>query len=657
MLVPLVQVEAIGLLPQLDTTLRVLQRLQCVEVVASEPAASARPFEDDTHPDVADQQVLDRLTRLRALAPEPAAARGPALTDPEIDRLLATLEPQVDLLQSRTAALAAEADSLPRHIEALVALEPLIPELSRLDDGQLAALDLASIALVLEDTQGTVIPEISRRLAELLGPAHLLVTSPPDAQGRVGAMLVLGRRRVAEVHALLGTERIGQAGIPDEYAGQSLGSTVTAMRERLARLPAERAEIQELVTALLTPHAATFASADRQLRSRLERQAAARAASRSTRTFALRGWVPADRADQVQPALTAVLGPSVVVHQVSDPAEDAPVLLRNRRGVIAFQNLVGFLSWPAARTVDPTGLMAFALPVFFGVMVGDVGYGLCLFTIAWLIRRRVRGDFGRQAAHVLTLGAGWAVIFGVLFGEFFGSLGHHLGMPALWFYRGGPAALQPLLLFALAIGSVHVVIGLGIGVWVAARLRRRGQMFERIGNLLVLVGLFALAGAGTSGLPAGALTPGVALVIVGLVTASASQGALGILLGPLGVLGVVGNVLSYLRLAAVGLASVYLAGVANSLAGEAPLLLGIVVAAFFHALNLALAVFSPLVQSLRLHYVEFFGQFHEGDGRLFSPLGAGLVDPHELLDDLLPLPPSHTIDPRPAGALTRNERN
>jgi V/A-type H+-transporting ATPase subunit I len=288
-------------------------------------------------------------------------------------------------------------------------------------------------------------------------------------------------------------------------------------------------------------------------------------------------------------------------------------------------------------------------------MVGDVGYGLCMVLGAWILRRRVRSSLAKQASQVLTIGGSWAVVWGLLFGELFGSFGHHIGMPALWFYRGGPAELQPLLLFAVAIGFVHVSIGLGFGVWVAARLRRKGQVAERVGNLLVLVGLFAVAGAAVSRMPAGILTPAIGLAIVGLLLVTVSHGALGLLLGPLSVLGVVGNVLSYLRLAAVGLASVYLAGVANSLAGEAPLLLGIIIAAFFHALNLALAAFSPMIQALRLNYVEFFGQFHEGDGRLFAPLGGGLVDPYELLDDQ-PTPtgieavdsePSATADARP----------
>ena len=73
--------------------------------------------------------------------------------------------------------------------------------------------------------------------------------------------------------------------------------------------------------------------------------------------------------------------------------------------------------------------------------------------------------------------------------------------------------------------------------------------------------------------------------------------------------------------AAVGLASVYLAAVANELALSVPLLLGVFVAALLHLLNLALAAFSPMVQALRLHYVEFFSGFYEGGGIAFRPFG------------------------------------
>jgi V/A-type H+-transporting ATPase subunit I len=122
-------------------------------------------------------------------------------------------------------------------------------------------------------------------------------------------------------------------------------------------------------------------------------------------------------------------------------------------------------------------------------------------------------------------------------------------------------------------------------------------------------------------LPAAALTPSVAVAVVGLVLVMSPHGALGLITGPLALLGTLGNVLSYLRLAAVGLASAHLAGVANELGTVGPIWMGVLVAAFFHTLNLALARFSPTIQGLRLHYVEFFGTFLVGGGRAFTPFG------------------------------------
>ena len=99
-----------------------------------------------------------------------------------------------------------------------------------------------------------------------------------------------------------------------------------------------------------------------------------------------------------------------------------------------------------------------------------------------------------------------------------------------------------------------------------------------------------------------------------------AMGWLGIIMGPIEFIGLVGNILSYLRIAAIGLASVYLAKVANEMAGMiGNLVVGIILAILIHALNLVLGAFSPTIQSLRLHYVEFFQKFYQGGGRQYEP--------------------------------------
>jgi V/A-type H+-transporting ATPase subunit I len=132
-----------------------------------------------------------------------------------------------------------------------------------------------------------------------------------------------------------------------------------------------------------------------------------------------------------------------------------------------------------------------------------------------------------------------------------------------------------------------------------------------------------LAGVAAQQLPRGWLSPAVAAVIVGLVLLIYGLGSVGALLAPVELLGVVGNVLSYLRLAAIGLASVYLAMVGNVMAGRIGVLwIGVIIAALFHALNLAMGAFSPAIHALRLHSVEFFTKFYEEGGHPFQPFGA-----------------------------------
>jgi V/A-type H+-transporting ATPase subunit I len=93
------------------------------------------------------------------------------------------------------------------------------------------------------------------------------------------------------------------------------------------------------------------------------------------------------------------------------------------------------------------------------------------------------------------------------------------------------------------------------------------------------------------------------------------------LLAPLELLKNIGNIISYVRIMAIGLTSVLLAFVANNLGGlTGDVVTGIMVAGLLHLLNIVLGVFSPTIHSLRLHYVEFFSKFIEHGGRRFEPL-------------------------------------
>ena len=99
--------------------------------------------------------------------------------------------------------------------------------------------------------------------------------------------------------------------------------------------------------------------------------------------------------------------------------------MRNSRPARPFEPLVRFLDLPRAGSFDPTLLMALFLPLMFGVMVGDVGYGVVLLALALVARRSLaaRGSALAGVTWVLAAGAAWSIVFGALFGELFGDLG------------------------------------------------------------------------------------------------------------------------------------------------------------------------------------------------------------------------------------------
>jgi V/A-type H+/Na+-transporting ATPase subunit I len=643
-LVPIAKVQILGRRAALEAVLERLYGLQRVQLVdvRAEPDAGVDPAPEEPATTARQQELAQVASRVEAMLGLVAASDPPASgVEPvprpgraDLDALRRELDrdaPAVQALTRRADELRDELAVLPRYLRPLEQLVPLVPELAALTDAELRRLGLHTIALVLNTTDETLVHTLRDGLSRELGPRFELVSTAVDHEA-IGCLLVLPSALAERMQGLLAQERVRHLPLPDAYTGLSLHGASEAIRARLEEAPAQIAAAVASLEARLRPHEAGWRAALAGIRAELEQLRAAAGVGVSERVFAAVAWVPRPELGRLGEELEdPALGPLVVEELEHDPrAPSTPVLMRERRRSRPFGFLTRLFDTPRASSLDPTGLMALFLPLMFGVMVGDLVYGALLLALGVVVRRRFasRSPVVADLSSVLIAGALWAVAFGALFGEALGGLGKHVfGDFSLWFYRGSADALEPLLLFSLAIGAAHITLGLLLGLWQSWGDRDRGVLLDRAGTLVFLIGLFALAGYSAGALPDGTMTPPVAAMLVGLVLVMCFQGALGLIMGPLELLGTIGNLLSYLRLAAVGLASVYLAVVANELATVGPLWLGLIVAAFFHALNLALASFSPLIQSLRLHYVEFFSKFFVGGGRAFRPFGD--PDPQE----------------------------
>jgi len=472
--------------------------------------------------------------------------------------------------------------------------------------------------VLVRGTDAGAIPKLRASLTAAIG-ADFEIYTQPLASGEIALLIVVAAPASRRVEQLLAQAQVQEIPVPAQYGGGALGQAIPRMLERLGQIPGARDQAFRRQQQLAREHGSELNRARAAVQDRLRELEAVPLTGVTPHAFVLEGWVPARSRRTLEDRLAAQFGDAVVVDEISIEewaSEQAPVVLSNPRLFRPFETLVRVFPLPRYGTIDPTPFVAVFFPAFFGMMVGDVGYGIVLAGIGLLLHRLSRPDtLLRTVSEIIGPCALFTIIAGFLFGEVFGDVGTRLGLKPLLFDRH--EAMIPFLLLAVSLGVVHILLGMGLGIASAIRRHPREAMGRGVSTIMVVLVILALLAA-VKVLPRGFFTPAV----IGLLVAFPALIVLEGVVAPIELLSTLGNILSYARIMALGVASVMLAVVANKMVGAiGSLAVGVLFALLFHLVNFAIALFSPTVHALRLHYVEFFGKFYSPGGVRYQPFG------------------------------------
>lgn len=392
------------------------------------------------------------------------------------------------------------------------------------------------------------------------------------------------------------------------------------------------------------------------------------------RLFAMTGWVPKT---QLESALSVAKSIDVFTDLLpTHPDETPPTYLENTRAKKIGEDLVSIYDTPSYTDADPSAWILVFFSLFFAMIIGDAGYGLIFLVTALLLQKKAKkasSPMKRFVKLVALLGIS-CMVWGFLTNSFFAikfsptnplrvyspltylverQAQYHLtlqdatyqrwtdlhdGIPPTslqeFLYESPSSSIDPfydgmadgtMLELALFIGSIHII--LGICRYLNRTIANAGWLFCIVGGYMYFANflnapslIYYLFGIN----PALGASIGIQLLAGGFLFAATvsiiKNGLADLFFVVMAGISVFADILSYLRLYALGLSGAIVSGMANSLIDKFPVIIAILIIILSHSVNILLSVVGGVIHGLRLNFLEWYHYSFEGGGKPFSPL-------------------------------------
>jgi V/A-type H+-transporting ATPase subunit I len=528
-----------------------------------------------------------------------------------------TIAGTVERHTDKTRGLSEQRDVLQKERSELERYSIFLGGLSTLMNSTTDAPDLDFIGLTIKEPE--MVPRLREVLSRITDWKFEFQTEPAEDGTLVGLITV--EKSIADrVKKTLSDEHVPELTFPASFGTLSFPQKIAYVKERTARVSAEIDRLQEDLLRFARRWTPLYKSVREWIDDRLALLKTTASAYETRMCFFIHGWMPSRDVERLRNLMEKAFSTRIVVEEKEMREEDlerVPIVLKNPAYFRPFELMTSLLPLPAYTSYDPTPFIGIFFPIFFGIILGDAGYGLVLVLLTLYLKKRFKKNKAvHDGATILFIASLYSIVFGVLFGEFFGDLPEryfHLH-PLLVERR---TAIVPMLLFSLAIGVAHIVFGLLLGAINAFQRHVKREGMFKVLSIVIIFCIMTILASLTGTIPL-VFTRPVVLIILFLTPLLFFAGGV---LAPLEFLKSIGNIISYVRITAIGMTSVLLAYTANELGGlTGDIVTGVIIAGLIHILNIVLGVFSPTIHSLRLHYVEFFSKFIEHGGRKFEPL-------------------------------------